>query len=249
MRTYVRFEVKGKPAWGQVDGAEVRPMDKAPWAGGKPGKGKLALAKLKLLAPAEPTKIVCVGLNYRKHALEMNEPLPEVPKIFLKPPSSVANPLQPVLYPSSTKIVHHECELAIVIGKRVGRGQSTKGVIFGYTGANDISARDLQKSDGQWTRAKGFDTFCPLGPVLVAGLDVSDLAISCRVNGKVKQDSRTSDLIFKPEAIVKFIADVMTLEPGDVIITGTPSGVGPVVKGDVMEVEIEGIGVLRNAVK
>jgi 2-keto-4-pentenoate hydratase/2-oxohepta-3-ene-1,7-dioic acid hydratase in catechol pathway len=144
--------------------------------------------------------------------------------------------------------VDFECELALVIGRQVGPGKSTKGAIFGLTAANDVTARDLQKLDGQWTRAKSFDTFCPLGPVLVQGLDPSDLAISTRVNGKVRQSSRTSDLIFGVDAVLTFIAGIMTLVPGDVILTGTPEGIGPVQKGDLMEIEIEGIGVLKNKV-
>jgi 2-keto-4-pentenoate hydratase/2-oxohepta-3-ene-1,7-dioic acid hydratase in catechol pathway len=248
IQKYVRYAQKEVPVWGLVQGVQVVPMTAAPWAGGK-AKGKpLPMAKLKLLAPAEATKVVCVGLNYKKHAQEMNEPLPDVPKIFMKPSTTVVGPLENVRYPKSSQRVDYECELALVIGKRVGPGQSTKGAIFGYTCANDVSARDLQKLDGQWTRAKGFDTFCPLGPVLVRGLDASDLAISTRVNGQVKQSSRTSDLIFGIDKVLSFIADVMTLLPGDVIITGTPEGIGPVNRGDVMEIEIEKIGVLKNKI-
>jgi 2-keto-4-pentenoate hydratase/2-oxohepta-3-ene-1,7-dioic acid hydratase in catechol pathway len=201
------------------------------------------------LAPAEPSKIVCVGLNYRDHAAEMGHALPDEPVIFLKPPTALLDPGQPILRPPTATRVDHEAELALVVGKRVGPGSDTQDAIFGFTCANDVTARDLQKKDGQWARAKGFDTFCPLGPTLVRGADVADARIQCLVNGVSTQDSRTSRLIFAPQAVVAFVANVMTLLPGDVILTGTPSGIGPLRAGDQVEVRIEGVGELSNPVR
>ncbi len=246
---FARFEDGDGPAWGRVDGRYVQKLKEAPWVSQEASGRPLKLGELKLLAPARPGKVVCVGLNYRDHAEEMKEGLPREPKIFLKPPSSVADPDQAVLLPPQSARVDHEAELALVVGRRVRPGEKASGALFGYTCANDVTARDLQKIDGQWTRAKGFDTFCPLGPVLVAGLDASNLAVYCRVNGKVRQKSNTAHMIFPPQKILEFVSSVMTLEPGDLILTGTPSGIAPVEEGDVMEVEIEGIGVLKNPVK
>jgi 2-keto-4-pentenoate hydratase/2-oxohepta-3-ene-1,7-dioic acid hydratase in catechol pathway len=198
----------------------------------------------------EPSKIVCIGVNYRAHAGEMGKVAPSEPLIFLKPPSAVVGTGAKVARPGGYERVDHEAELGVVIGKRARRVRAADalGHVAGYTCVNDITVRDLQKRDGQWTRAKGFDGFCPVGPRIVTGLDPSDLAIRCRVNGELKQDARTSDLIFDIPTLIEFISSVMTLEPGDLISTGTPAGVSNLSVGDVVAVEIEGIGVLENHV-
>jgi 2-keto-4-pentenoate hydratase/2-oxohepta-3-ene-1,7-dioic acid hydratase in catechol pathway len=202
-----------------------------------------------LLPPCQPSKIVCVGLNYVKHALELKMPLPEEPILFLKPPSAVLPPDGQIVYPATSSQVDYEGELAAVIGKRCRNvpAEEAEKYILGYTCFNDVTARDLQKRDGQWTRAKSFDTFAPFGPG-IARIDPSQADIMTRVNGRMVQNSNTSDLIFSVPRLVSFISAVMTLEPGDVIATGTPPGVGPLQRGDSVEVEIEGIGTLRNFV-
>ena len=197
-----------------------------------------------------PSKIVAVGLNYLAHARELGHEVPTEPLIFLKPTSAIVGDQDDVVYPKASLRVDHEAELAVVIGRRckdVNEGDAFD-YVRGYTCANDVTARDLQESDDQWTRAKGFDTFCPLGPQVVENLDPSSLRVVARVNGEVRQEGHTSDMLFGVPSLVAFISGVMTLEPGDVILTGTPPGVGPVQRGDLMEVEIEGIGVLRNRV-
>jgi 2-keto-4-pentenoate hydratase/2-oxohepta-3-ene-1,7-dioic acid hydratase in catechol pathway len=245
---YVRFLRQGKPAWGLKRGQRLGLLGAAPWVDTRPGDESVDAASVELLVPAEPGKIVCVGLNYRDHALEMGHGLPEEPLIFLKPASSLLAPGKPIRRPQASARVDYEAELALVIGRRTGPGDGTEDAIFGYTCANDVTARDLQKKDGQWTRAKGFDTFCPLGPALVRGLDVADLAVECRVNGALKQSSRTSQLVFSPAQLVRFVAGVMTLDPGDVILSGTPGGIGPLAAGDEVEVRIQNIGSLTNRV-
>lgn len=198
-----------------------------------------------------PSKIVAVGQNYRAHAAEMGKPLPDEPLIFMKPPSALIAPGEAIERPSGYERVDFEGELAVVIGRRASRVSRDAALEYvgGYTCLNDVTVRDLQKKDGQWTRAKGFDTFCPVGPRVVPGLDPSRLAIETRVNGAVRQQSNTADLIFDVPTLIAFISRVMTLEEGDLISTGTPSGVGNLVPGDVVEVEIEGIGVLKNPVR
>jgi 2-keto-4-pentenoate hydratase/2-oxohepta-3-ene-1,7-dioic acid hydratase in catechol pathway len=209
----------------------------------------LALQDVQLLAPCQPSKIVCVGLNYVKHAQELKMPLPEEPILFLKPPSSILDPEGHIVYPACSSQVDYEGELAVVIGKRCKNvpAREAESHILGYTCFNDVTARDLQRRDSQWTRAKSFDTFAPFGP-WIARIDPSDVDIETRVNGRVVQKSNTSDLIFDVPRLLEFISGVMTLEPGDVIATGTPPGVGPLQKGDCVEVEIEGIGILKNFV-
>ncbi len=197
-----------------------------------------------------PSKVVGVGLNYRAHAEEMKKPLPDEPLLFLKPSSAIIGPGAPIVRPPGYARVDFEGELAIVIGRRAHRVAASKALdyIAGYTCCNDVTVRDLQKKDVQYTRAKGFDSFCPVGPRVVAGLDPSNLRITTRLNGQVRQDSTTADLIFSVPAIVAFVSRVMTLEEGDVITTGTPPGVGNLEPGDVVEIEIEGIGILSNPV-
>ena len=199
---------------------------------------------------SSPSKIVGIGQNYRAHAAEMGKGIPEEPLMFLKPPSSVIADGGAIVRPDGYDRVDYEGELGVVIGTRarnISRERALE-IVAGFTCVNDVTVRDLQKKDGQWARAKGFDTFCPIGPRVVAGLDPSNLKIQTRVNGVVKQDSSTSDLIFDVPTLIAFVTRHMTLEPGDVISTGTPAGVGNLAVGDVVEVEIEGIGVLRNPV-
>jgi len=207
-------------------------------------------AEARLLPPWTPGKIVCVGRNYAEHAKELGNEVPSEPLLFLKPPSAVLAPGGTIRRPAVSQRVEFEGELAIVIGREAKAIDEANWAdyVFGYTCANDVTARDLQKKDVQFTRGKGFDTFCPLGPCIETKLDVSDLRVTTRLNQEIRQDGRTSDMIFAPGFLVAYISSIMTLVPGDVILTGTPSGVGPMNGGDAVEVEIEGIGTLRNAV-
>lgn len=197
-----------------------------------------------------PSKILGVGTNYRAHAVEMGKPIPAEPLLFMKPPSAVIGPGEAIVRPRGFERVDFEGELGVVIGKRARRVSVDDALAYvrGYTIVNDVTVRDLQKRDGQFTRAKGFDTFCPCGPVVVEGLDPSDLRLVTEVNGQVRQDARTSDLIFSVAQIIATASRVMTLEPGDLIATGTPSGVGPIAPGDVVRITIEKIGTLENPV-
>jgi 2-keto-4-pentenoate hydratase/2-oxohepta-3-ene-1,7-dioic acid hydratase in catechol pathway len=252
---------------GDVEGLPSRRMDHIP------------LAQASLLPPVEPSKIVCIGRNYREHAAELGHDVPLEPLIFLKPPSSLLPPGATILRPKVSERTDYEGELGVVIARRcrqLAEGDDVRPYILGYTCVNDFTARDLQNKDGQWTRAKGFDTFCPVGPVVTDGksddgknddgtntdgtsddgidADGSNIdpwagvSVETRVNGEVKQSGNTRDFIFPLDVIIRYISQIMTLEPGDLISTGTPKGVGPVVAGDVIEVSIPGIGVLRNAV-
>ncbi len=207
-------------------------------------------AEVRLLAPVLPSKIVAVAKNYAAHAAEMGSDVPSEPMIFLKPSTSVVGPGDRIDLPEQSEQVEHEAELAIVIGRlcREVPLRRVPEVILGYTCANDVTARDLQRTDGQWGRAKGFDTFCPLGPWIVTDVDPADLAISCTVGGEVRQDGRTSQLVRSVAELVSWVSNVMTLLPGDVILTGTPAGVGPLVDGDRVSVSIENIGTLTNRV-
>jgi 2-keto-4-pentenoate hydratase/2-oxohepta-3-ene-1,7-dioic acid hydratase in catechol pathway len=236
----VRFRLNG-----QVRGGSLSLEDSRIVSGGE----VLAMEDVELLAPCQPSKIVCVGLNYVEHANELKMKLPLEPILFLKPPSAVIGPGAEIVVPKSSERVDYEGELGVVIGKRCKAiaADEAKKYVLGYTCFNDVTARDLQQKDGQWTRAKSFDTFAPFGP-WIANIDPADADIKTRVNGEVKQSSNTSDLIFGVPKLIEFISNVMTLEPGDVIATGTPPGVGRLEKGDVVEVEIEGIGVLKNLV-
>jgi len=197
-----------------------------------------------------PTKIIAIGLNYLDHAKEFNMEIPEYPLIFMKPPTAVIGNGETILYPPQTKELHYEGELGIVIGKKARNVQIQEAhhYIAGYTCANDVTARDLQRLDGQWTRSKSFDTFCPLGPKIAKNIDPTNLSIITRVNGALKQKSNTNQMIFNVYQLVAFISAIMTLMPGDIISTGTPPGVGELQVGDVVEVDIEGIGILRNTV-
>jgi len=208
-------------------------------------------AEVNLLPPCQPSKIVCVGRNYVEHAKELGNEVPKVPLIFLKPQSSIIASGEAILLPPQSAQVEHEAELVIVIGKR-GRHITTEEArkhILGYTVGNDVTARDLQKTDGQWTRAKGFDTFCVFGPWIDTDFDPSDAVVTCRVNGQMRQMASTRDMVFSVPTLVAYISSVMTLEPGDLIFTGTPAGVGPLKPGDRVDVEVDGLGGISNPVK
>jgi 2-keto-4-pentenoate hydratase/2-oxohepta-3-ene-1,7-dioic acid hydratase in catechol pathway len=209
------------------------------------------LESVRLLPPIVPSKIVCVGRNYRDHAAELNNPVPVEPVIFLKPPSSLIGPEEPILIPRLSNRVDFEGEIAAVIGRAcsgLGEAESAAPYILGYTCLNDVTARDLQKADGRFTRAKGFDTFCPLGPLIETEFDLAAATVATFVNGNRRQFGRSTDMIFSVDAIIRWISRVMTLVPGDVVATGTPAGVGPLAPGDVVEVTVAGIGTLRNPV-
>lgn len=217
-----------------------------------PGERVGSVGEVTLLPPVQPGKILAIGLNYAAHAKEANQPIPEFPIVFMKPPSAVIGPDQAIILPNASDRIDYEAELGIVIGRRCRkvRAGEADAVILGYTCANDVSNRVVQFGrSGQWVEGKAFDTFCPLGPCIATDLDGNALAIRARLNGTTVQDSNTNDLIFNVGALIEHISNVMTLEPGDVIITGTPAGVGPLKAGDVIEIDIEGIGVLRNPVE
>ncbi len=253
-----RFTTGGDPRYAMVDGPtgseELVVLTGDPiYMPVQPTGERVPLAgdDVRLLAPVIPrSKIIGVGRNYAEHAAELGNEVPKAPLLFLKPNTSVIGPDDPITLPSWTQEVHHEAELAVVIGKVAKNVSPERALdqVFGFTVANDVTARDAQRSDDQWARAKGFDSSCPLGPWVVPGLDVDDLAVLARVNGQTRQEGRTSQLIFDVAQLVSYISEAFTLLPGDVILTGTPAGVGPIVHGDVVEVEVEEIGVLRNPV-
>lgn len=238
------------PVFAVINGDQVGLLKSHPFGELEPAGVAVELSEVKLLAPVIPTKIICVGKNYADHAAEMGGDVPAEPVIFLKPSTSVIGPGDSIVLPPQSNNVHHEVELAIVIGalcKNVDVDRAGE-VILGYTIANDVTARDLQNSDGQWTRAKSFDTFCPLGPWIETELDETHVQLTCEVNGEVRQSGNTRDLVRTAHEMVAWISTVMTLIPGDVILTGTPAGVGPIVDGDTVTVSIEGIGSLSNPV-
>jgi 2-keto-4-pentenoate hydratase/2-oxohepta-3-ene-1,7-dioic acid hydratase in catechol pathway len=248
---YYRIAGAEGPAWAREDGDRLRLLSGDPFAGTKDGEASVNRDGARLLPPVLPSKIVAIGLNYKDHAAERGKPLPAEPLIFLKPPSAVIGPGETIRRPSWAGRVDHEAEMGIVIG-RTARDlpypEAARGHILGALCVNDVTARELQDKDVQFTRAKGFDTFCPLGPCIATGLDLGSLAVVGRVNGVVRQESRTDQLIFDAFHLVWFVSRVMTLLPGDIISTGTPAGIGPLASGDVVEVEVEGVGVLRNPV-
>jgi len=238
------------PVYGVLEGTQVALFRGLPWGDPEFIGVAVELDELKVLAPTIPSKIICVGKNYADHAAEMNSSVPDEPVIFLKPNTTVIGDEDAIVLPDQSNDVHYEAELAVVIGA-VAKDVSVERageVIFGYTCANDVTARDLQTKDKQWTRAKSFDTFCPLGPWIETELDPATLAISCEVNDEVKQSSNTKEMIRGVHEMVSWISKVMTLIPGDVILTGTPAGVGPIVAGDSVSVTIQGIGTLTNPV-
>jgi 2-keto-4-pentenoate hydratase/2-oxohepta-3-ene-1,7-dioic acid hydratase in catechol pathway len=247
---FLRLTVDGAVRYGRRDGDRVALYAGDPIAGAQPDGTSVPFDEALLGVPCLPSKILGVGTNYRAHALEMGKPLPDEPLLFMKPPSALLPHGASIACPRGFQRVDYEGELGVVIGARTRKVDEAEALtsVFGYTIVNDVTVRDLQKKDGQFTRAKGFDTFCPVGPWIVRGLDAWNLRLVTRLNGIVKQDSSTSDLIFSIARIIAVASRVMTLEPGDLITTGTPSGVGPIAPGDVVEIEIEGIGTLRNPV-
>ena len=248
---YYRIAVDGGAAWAREDGERYRILTGDPFLGTSDAATTVARESARLLPPVLPSKVVAIGLNYKDHAAERGKALPEEPLMFLKPPSAVIGPGQAIRKPAWAGRVDHEAEMGIVIGraaKDVASPEAARAHILGALCVNDVTARELQDKDVQFTRAKGFDTFCPIGPCLATGLDLGNLAVVGRVNGEVRQRSRTDQLIFDASYLVWFVSRVMTLLPGDIISTGTPSGIGPLAAGDEVEVEVEGVGVLRNPV-
>lgn len=240
------------PRYGLIDGEnaiEIAGLPGGPWTR---GANSSRLADVRLLAPVEPSKIVCVGRNYAAHAAELGNEVPKEPLIFLKPSTSIIGPEESVVLTNYSKQVEHEGELALVVGRRCSHlrdSDDALSYLLGYTCLNDVTARDLQKSDVQFTRGKGFDTFCPIGPHIETDLDPANLLVETRVNGGVRQSGNTSLMIYRVPFLVRWISRMMTLLPGDVIATGTPAGVGPLVAGDLVEVAVSGVGVLRNPVR
>ncbi|MFZ2097709.1 MAG: fumarylacetoacetate hydrolase family protein [Anaerolineales bacterium] len=248
----IRFQTAKEPAqFGWINNNLVGRIDGSPFSEFQRAEATLPLDTVQLLAPIIPGKIICVGKNYAEHAKEMISEIPTTPLLFFKPPSSVIGPQQTIFLPPQSQQIDHEAELAVVIGKR-GRWiapDESSNYIFGYTVGNDVTARDLQRKDGQWTRSKGFDTFCPLGPWIETEFNPVDAMITCHVNGELRQMASTHDMIFHIDQLIAFISSIMTLEPGDIIMTGTPAGISPLQQGDIVEVAIEGIGKLQNPVE
>jgi 2-keto-4-pentenoate hydratase/2-oxohepta-3-ene-1,7-dioic acid hydratase in catechol pathway len=250
-KKYVRFEHGGVTRYGVLSGKRVFAIEGDLFGDHEETTVSFSAEEIRMLVPCQPSKIVCVGLNYRKHAEELDLAIPQEPVLFMKPPSTLLNDGGEIVYWPETARLDYEGELALVMGKTCHRvsEEAALGHVFGYSIANDITARDLQQKDGQWTRGKCFDTFLPLGPSITSGIDATDLSLQTYLNGELRQDGRTSDLIFSLPHLVSFISHVMTLEAGDVIITGTPSGIGPMKVGDTVEVRIEGLGSLKNTVR
>lgn len=246
----VRFKYNDEVKYGVLDMDSISEIKGDVFGKLKTGKNRYNISEVTLLAPAAPSKIVCVGKNYREHALEMGEGIPEEPTLFLKPPTAVINPGDGIIYPDMSQRVDYEGELAVVI-KEACKNVPPEDIpryILGYTCGNDVTARDLQKKDIQWTRGKSFDTFCPLGPWIETELNPDNLKIQTYLNGELKQSSSTAIMITPVYELISFMSRVMTLMPGDVVMTGTPAGIGPMQKGDTVEVVIEGIGKLKNYV-
>ncbi|HWA68087.1 MAG TPA: fumarylacetoacetate hydrolase family protein [Mycobacteriales bacterium] len=245
-----RFSHDGAVSFGVIEGDTVAQISAHPFGAIEFTGGRAPLSAVKLLAPVLPSKVVAIGKNYASHAAEMGGEVPEQPLIFLKPSTSVIAGGDEIASPPSSERVDYEGELAVVVGRlcRDVPVERAMDVVLGYTCANDVTARDHQKTDGQWSRAKGYDTFCPLGPWIETDLDPADLRITTRLNGEVKQDARTSMIVHKIPQLIAYITACMTLLPGDVILTGTPDGIGPMQIGDSVEVEIESIGALTNRV-
>ncbi|MCJ7695658.1 MAG: fumarylacetoacetate hydrolase family protein [Anaerolineaceae bacterium] len=247
----LRFMTKEiSPCFGWIDQDMVGKIEGNPFGEYRRLDAKYQLTSVKILPPCEPTKIICIGRNYEAHANEHNAEIPEIPLLFLKPPSALISAGENIIIPPQSNKVEHEAELAVII-KKPGRWIQTQEAfdfILGHTIANDVTARDLQRQDTQWTRGKGFDTFCPLGPWMETEFDSSDALITCHVNGELRQMASTRDMVFTINQIISFASSVMTLNPGDVLLTGTPSGVGALLPGDNVSINIEGIGSLTNSV-
>jgi 2-keto-4-pentenoate hydratase/2-oxohepta-3-ene-1,7-dioic acid hydratase in catechol pathway len=247
----VRYQTRnGTPKYGWMLEDRVGEIEGDLFGSYKRKEAQTPLAEVSLLPPSQPTKIVCVGRNYIDHAKELGNEVPKIPLIFLKPPSSIIGNGDSIVLPPQSKQVEHEAELVVVIGKRgknVTAGETSE-YIFGYTVGNDVTARDLQRTDELWTRAKGFDTFCSFGPWIDTEFDPSDAVVTCRVNGQMRQMASTRDMVFNVGVLIAYVTSIMTLEPGDLLFTGTPAGVGGLEPGDVVDVEIEGLGKLSNPV-
>ena len=241
---------KREPFYARLDGAAALVLDRAPWLSGRDTGESVAWIEHDLIAPVEPSKIVCVGRNYAAHAKELGNEAPSEPLLFLKPPSAVIGPNDAIVLPVQSSRVEHEAELALVISKRLRNASvaQARAGLFGITCAGDITARDLQRIDVQFTRGKGFDTFCPVGPRIVADLDPSELPVACRVNGAVRQTGNTRDMVFGVAELIAFISNVMTLERGDLIATGTPARTPRLRPGDLIETEIPGVARMANPV-
>jgi 2-keto-4-pentenoate hydratase/2-oxohepta-3-ene-1,7-dioic acid hydratase in catechol pathway len=247
----IRYQNKtGEPQLGWVHEDHVGLVHGKIFDNYQRGEATIPLSSVKLLTPIQPGKIICVGRNYAAHAKEHGSDIPKIPLIFFKPPSSIIGPGESITYPPQSKHVEHEAELAVVIGRRGHwiKPEEAFDYIFGYTIANDVTARDLQRSDLVWTRAKGFDTFCPIGPWIETEFDPADALITCHINGEMRQMASTRDMVFTIGQLIAFISSIMTLEPGDILLTGTPSGVSPIFPGDEIEIKINGIGTLKNSV-
>jgi 2-keto-4-pentenoate hydratase/2-oxohepta-3-ene-1,7-dioic acid hydratase in catechol pathway len=244
-----------RPAFGVIEDSSIFRLEGDLSAGNlslERSEPSIRLSDAKILPPVAPSKIVCVGRNYHEHAAELGNAMPSEPLLFLKAPSTIIGDGDAIELPELSQRVEHEGELSAVIGRicrRLLNDEDPLAYVLGYTCLNDVTARDLQRKDVQFTRGKSFDTFCPVGPYIVTGLDPADLSVETRVNGQVRQSGRTSALAFPVKHLIRYISDVMTLEPGDLIATGTPAGVGPLLDGDVCEVEVEGVGTLRNTVR
>ena len=247
---FVRFKQGEVVSYGVLEDNDIKIIEGELFSVYTVTNRKVSIDSVELLAPCQPSKAVCIGLNYHDHASEMKLELPKNPLIFLKPSSSLTHPGGTIEYPSISNNLHYEAEMAIVIGKTARKVPPEKAndYIFGYTCANDVTARDIQMADGQWTRGKSFDTFLPLGPCIVTDIDPHNMDIKLYLNDEIKQSSNTCQLIFKVPEIIAYVSQVMTLYPGDVIITGTPSGVGPMNVGDTVAVELSGVGKLVNKV-
>ncbi|MEX2143710.1 MAG: fumarylacetoacetate hydrolase family protein [Anaerolineales bacterium] len=248
----IRFtDKKNSPRYGWVLDDKVGLIEGNPFEAFKRGTAELPLDSVTLLPPTLPSKIICVGRNYVAHAQEHDAEVPDVPLLFLKPPSSIIGPGDTIFLPPQSQRIEHEAELAVVIGRRSRwlNPEDVNDAILGFLVANDVTARDLQRRDGQWTRGKGFDTFCPIGPWIETEFDAADAVISCTVNGELRQMGSTRDMVFPLRQLVAYASSVMTLEPGDLLLTGTPAGVGPLADGDELVTSIEGLGELRNPVK
>ena len=248
---FVRYATgKDAPRFGWVYGDHVGPIEGMPFGEFRRLEAEIPFDSVQLLAPVQPGKIICVGRNYAEHAREQNVEVPEIPLLFMKPQTCIIGTGDSIVLPPQSRQVEHEGELAVVIGKP-GRwipAEEALNHVFGYTVANDVTARDLQRRDGQWTRGKGFDTFLPLGPWIETELNPADVLVQTRVNGEMRQMASTREMMFPVEQLIAFISSVMTLLPGDLILTGTPAGIGPLTAGDTVEVSVEGIGSLSNPV-
>jgi len=252
---FIRYQTDSTPAgFGWIldtpEGAFVGPIDGSPLGEFRRLDADVPLENVRLLAPVRPGKIICIGRNYVAHAKEHEVEVPEVPLLFLKPPSAVIGPGENIVLPPQSQRIEHEAEMVVVIGKK-GRWipiDEALDYVLGYTIGNDVTARDLQRRDGQWTRGKGFDTFCPIGPWILTDFDPADAMLTCYVNGEMRQMASTRDMVFSVRQLIAFASSVMTLEPGDLLLTGSPAGVGPLLPGDTVEVNIEGLGSLRNPV-